>query len=152
MGLPGGPRPKNQDGGVRVSVLHTRDKNHSACPGFPVYVIHNCSHTSCLPSSLLGTDQETSREQGEEEQQHPNEPRTKQRKQVKFIIGWWLLAWSCGHPGHLLWILWQSIQKLLRQATKNSIKLTSWWHMGKTHRAHQNPYATSSQDYDCAKI
>lgn len=67
MGLQGGPRPKNQDGGVRVSVLHTSDDNLSAGPAFPVDVIHNCSHTPRLPSSPLGPDQATSREQGQEE-------------------------------------------------------------------------------------
>lgn len=66
MGLPGGPRPKNQDGGVRVSILHIRDNNISTSPTFPVDVILNCPQTPCLPSSLLGTDQATSGAQGQE--------------------------------------------------------------------------------------
>lgn len=47
VGLPGGPRPKSQDSGVRVSAAHSGDFNLLA-PTFPVDVNHNCPLTTVL--------------------------------------------------------------------------------------------------------
>ncbi len=47
VGPPGGPRPKNQDGGVKVIVLHIIDTNLSVNPQLPVDVAHNCSPAPC---------------------------------------------------------------------------------------------------------
>ena len=60
VGSPGGPRPKNQDGGVRVSIVHRGDTNLSTTYAYPVDVKHNCRDTSCLPYLPSGVDQATS--------------------------------------------------------------------------------------------
>lgn len=60
MGPPGGTRPKNQDGGVRVSILQAKDNNLSVNPAFPVDVTHNSFLHHARPFSTVGTNQATS--------------------------------------------------------------------------------------------
>uniref|UniRef100_A0A3Q0SM49 RAS protein activator like 3 n=1 Tax=Amphilophus citrinellus TaxID=61819 RepID=A0A3Q0SM49_AMPCI len=51
-----GPRPKAQDGGVRVSPICTRDNLCASSP-FPVYIMHNCPsrESVSIPVSPVGT-------------------------------------------------------------------------------------------------
>lgn len=54
MSLTGGPRPKNPDGGVRVSTLRMRGNYLSVSHEFPVD--RSVFRASRLPSSPLGPD------------------------------------------------------------------------------------------------